>query len=207
MFRCLWKNCGKVLSTSSAIQKHIRVVHLGRHAEQEHSDGEEDFYYTEMDVTVDTLTDGLSSLTPTSPTTTAPPAFPCAESRQPQNDTELPLVSPLCLSAPSTLCHVYTDHAYQALSPVTISPPSKLSLSFSWQPPPLLIRAPLVQPALEACEKRPPILTTVTNSKPAAGARKARGEAKKCRKVYGMERRDLWCTACRWKKACQRFMD
>lgn len=37
--------------------------------------------------------------------------------------------------------------------------------------------------------------------------RKPRGEAKKCRKVYGMEKRDLWCTACRWKKACQRFTD
>ncbi|XP_009997013.1 PREDICTED: zinc finger protein 704-like [Chaetura pelagica] len=34
-----------------------------------------------------------------------------------------------------------------------------------------------------------------------------RGEAKKCRKVYGMENRELWCTACRWKKACQRFLD
>lgn len=37
--------------------------------------------------------------------------------------------------------------------------------------------------------------------------RKPRGEAKKCRKVYGMENRELWCTACRWKKACQRFLD
>lgn len=37
--------------------------------------------------------------------------------------------------------------------------------------------------------------------------RKPRGEAKKCRKVYGMEKRDMWCTACRWKKACQRFTD
>lgn len=37
--------------------------------------------------------------------------------------------------------------------------------------------------------------------------RKPRGEAKKCRKVYGMENRNMWCTACRWKKACQRFVD
>ncbi|XP_032538151.1 zinc finger protein 395 [Chiroxiphia lanceolata] len=37
--------------------------------------------------------------------------------------------------------------------------------------------------------------------------RKVRGEAKKCRKVYGIEHRDQWCTACRWKKACQRFLD
>lgn len=37
--------------------------------------------------------------------------------------------------------------------------------------------------------------------------RRIRGEAKKCRKVYGIEHRDQWCTACRWKKACQRFLD
>eukprot|EP00058_Branchiostoma_floridae_P017663 XP_002603152.1 hypothetical protein BRAFLDRAFT_198686 [Branchiostoma floridae] len=37
--------------------------------------------------------------------------------------------------------------------------------------------------------------------------RKIRSEGKKCRKVYGMENRDLWCTQCRWKKACSRFLD
>uniref|UniRef100_A0A3P9NUQ6 Uncharacterized protein n=1 Tax=Poecilia reticulata TaxID=8081 RepID=A0A3P9NUQ6_POERE len=37
--------------------------------------------------------------------------------------------------------------------------------------------------------------------------RRIRSEAKKCRKVYGIEHRELWCTACRWKKACQRFLD
>lgn len=29
MFKCLWKNCEKVLSTSSGIQRHIRTIHLG----------------------------------------------------------------------------------------------------------------------------------------------------------------------------------
>ena len=29
---------------------------------------------------------------------------------------------------------------------------------------------------------------------------------KKCRKVYGMSNKDLWCTQCRWKKACARFL-
>ncbi|XP_040295039.1 SLC2A4 regulator [Bufo bufo] len=205
MFRCLWKNCGKVLSTSAAIQKHIRTAHLGPCAGPEHNDGEEDFYYTEMDVNVDTLTDGLSSLTPTSPTTTGPPPFICAGSLGAANSTELPLVSPLSLSAPSTLCHVHTDHAYQAPSPISVSIASKVGF---WQsPPPLLIKAPPVRPTLNISEKRPQILTAPPNSKQAPGTRKPRGEAKKCRKVYGMERKDMWCTACRWKKACQRFID
>lgn len=29
MFKCLWKNCGKVLNTAAGIQKHIRAIHLG----------------------------------------------------------------------------------------------------------------------------------------------------------------------------------
>ena len=36
------------------------------------------------------------------------------------------------------------------------------------------------------------------------GHRRVR-EGKKCRKVYGLEQRDLWCTQCKWKKACARF--
>jgi hypothetical protein len=35
--------------------------------------------------------------------------------------------------------------------------------------------------------------------------RRPRGDAKKCRKVYGMDNRNLWCTQCKWKKACTRF--
>uniref|UniRef100_U3JTU3 SLC2A4 regulator n=1 Tax=Ficedula albicollis TaxID=59894 RepID=U3JTU3_FICAL len=137
MFKCLWKSCGKVLSSSSGMQKHIRTMHLGRKADLEQSDGEEDFYYTELDVDVDALTDGLSSLTPVSPTSSVPPAFPGPE-------------------AP---------------------------------PPPVL-----------------PILDLALAS-PCSPPGRPRGEAKKCRKVYGMEHREMWCTACRWKKACQRFLD
>ncbi|OAF68068.1 D3,D2-enoyl-CoA isomerase [Intoshia linei] len=34
-----------------------------------------------------------------------------------------------------------------------------------------------------------------------------RSDIKKCRKVYGMDKRDLWCTQCKWKKACSRFVE
>lgn len=37
--------------------------------------------------------------------------------------------------------------------------------------------------------------------------RRLRGENKKCRKMYGMEHREQWCTQCKWKKACSRFGD
>lgn len=52
-------------------------------------------------------------------------------------------------------------------------------------------------------------LPTSATSKLISGSptRKMRGETKKCRKVYGMEHRELWCTQCKWKKACTRFGD
>lgn len=61
-----------------------------------------------------------------------------------------------------------------------------------------MLSCPTLSPLTRAC---PPGVTV-----PCA-RRRPRGEAKKCRKVYGMEHREMWCTACRWKKACQRFLD
>ncbi|NWR80850.1 ZN704 protein, partial [Centropus unirufus] len=154
MFKCLWKSCGKVLSSSSGMQKHIRTVHLGRKADLEQSDGEEDFYYTELDVDMDSLTDGLSSLTPVSPTSSVPPAFPSPEAQV----LALPIPDLALGSPPASLglCHVHTDHAYQ------VSRAGAVGLS----------------------PRHPP-------AHPAA----------RC-----WWRRELWCTACRWKKACQRFL-
>nr|XP_036674040.1 zinc finger protein 704 isoform X1 [Drosophila suzukii] len=47
----------------------------------------------------------------------------------------------------------------------------------------------------------------VAKQTPHSPGKRTRGENKKCRKVYGMEKRDQWCTQCRWKKACTRFGD
>lgn len=72
LFQCLWKSCGTVLGTAPTMQRHIRLVHLGRQAEPEQSDGEENFYYTELDIGVDVLADGLSSLASVPPTLLRP---------------------------------------------------------------------------------------------------------------------------------------
>uniref|UniRef100_S4RFG8 C2H2-type domain-containing protein n=1 Tax=Petromyzon marinus TaxID=7757 RepID=S4RFG8_PETMA len=130
MFQCMWPNCEKVLSTASGMQRHIRRLHLGRNSDSDLSDGEEDFYYSEMEVNMDSLTDGLSSLAPVSPTAViAPPVFPApsppppppplhpsgvcrshsmAGKREPHPPTQL------SRSAPTSFWHpVHTDHAYQ----------------------------------------------------------------------------------------------
>uniref|UniRef100_A0A8C9NNJ7 SLC2A4 regulator n=1 Tax=Serinus canaria TaxID=9135 RepID=A0A8C9NNJ7_SERCA len=216
MFKCLWKSCGKVLSSSSGMQKHIRTMHLGRKADLEQSDGEEDFYYTELDVDMEALTDGLSSLTPVSPTSSVPPAFPGPEApllpALPVLD--LALASPCSPPGPPGRCHVHTDHAYQGWRWGCCTPSSPClmtvvsSLSRAAGPPhghpcpPL--SPPHHHPSHRPCPGEPlpscPTLSPLPRVRP-------RGEAKKCRKVYGMEHREMWCTACRWKKACQRFLD
>lgn len=199
MFKCLWKNCEKVLSTSSGIQRHVRTIHLGRNSDSDYSDGEEDFYYSEIEVNMDSLTEGLSSLTPTSPTTCGPPPiFPPPLTAVPHsehidmNGSQSHAPTLLSQSAPSTLCHIRTDHAYQG--PVTHV--RTVSIGEKRQP-----AAGTHTPV----NKNHALITPAAKSTP--GTRKPRGEAKKCRKVYGMEKRDMWCTACRWKKACQRFTD
>ncbi|XP_004427198.1 PREDICTED: zinc finger protein 704 [Ceratotherium simum simum] len=222
MFKCLWKNCGKVLSTAAGIQKHIRTIHLGRVGDSDYSDGEEDFYYTEIKLNTDSVADGPSSLAPVSPSQSpaSPPAFPIPESSRtetPCAKTEAKLMTPLSRSAPTTLYLVHTDHAYQATPPVTIPGSAKFtpngsSFSISWQSPPVTFTGIPVSPThshpVGPGEQRQHT-HTVLSSPPrgTVGLRKPRGEGKKCRKVYGMENRDLWCTACRWKKACQRFID
>ncbi|XP_032277787.1 zinc finger protein 704 isoform X2 [Phoca vitulina] len=222
MFKCLWKNCGKVLSTAAGIQKHIRTIHLGRVGDSDYSDGEEDFYYTEIKLNTDSVADGLSSLAPVSPSQSlaSPPTFPIPDSSRtetPCAKTETKLMTPLSRSAPTTLYLVHTDHAYQATPPVTIPGSAKFtpngsSFSISWQSPPVTFTGIPVSPThnhpVGTGEQRQHTHTVL--SSPPRGTvslRKPRGEGKKCRKVYGMENRDLWCTACRWKKACQRFTD
>ncbi|KAK2498110.1 hypothetical protein MC885_018515 [Smutsia gigantea] len=228
LFQCLWKQCGKVLSTASGMQRHVRLVHLGcggasrwgagqvghhfgftccvpsrRQEEPEQSDGEEDFYYTELDAGVDTLTDGRSSLTPVSPVASMPPAFP--HLGLPEAPALLP--PPVMGSAvPPKVCH--SDHAYW-VGEVT---------GRTWGPVSGRSRGEQVHSCASSQDCMGPVhpepqLSTFRACKPAlpsklgASPRKPQSDARKCRKVYGTDRRDLWCTACRWKKACRRLPD
>lgn len=238
MFKCLWKNCGKVLSTAAGIQRHIRTIHLGRNCDSDWSDGEEDFYYTEIKLNTDSVADGLSSLSPMSPSVLSPPppsllpsaSQPSDSHRPPQSsDSKEPLVggtTQLSRSAPSALYLIHTDHAYQATAPVSIpssssnsassastsfTPTNSSSFSISWQSPPVTFTGNTLSPSKSQGfgEQRSQTIAVLSSPPRATTAlsRKVRGEGKKCRKVYGMENRDMWCTACRWKKACQRFTD
>ncbi|KAI5947598.1 SLC2A4 regulator [Manis javanica] len=203
LFQCLWKQCGKVLSTASGMQRHVRLVHLGRQAEPEQSDGEEDFYYTELDAGVETLTEGLSSLTPVSPVACGPPAFPHLGLPEAPALPPTPVVGS---AVPTKVCH--SDHAYQA-GEVTgrtwepVSGRSRGEQGHSCASPQDCLGPAHPEPQLSTFRACSPALP----SKLGASPRKPQGDARKCRKVYGTDRRDLWCTACRWKKACRRLPD
>jgi uncharacterized C2H2 Zn-finger protein len=50
-------------------------------------------------------------------------------------------------------------------------------------------------------------IAPIIHRSPLSPNRRTRGENKKCRKVYGMDKKESWCTQCKWKKACTRFGD
>ncbi|MEQ2192613.1 hypothetical protein XENOCAPTIV_014392, partial [Xenoophorus captivus] len=128
------------------------------------------------------------------------------------NSSSLPGPSrscPLSQSAPSSFWQIHTEHLYQvgaAVLPQYLQGERfPLHIALHVQP---LFSLYLWSPEARAVRVGPPLPRYL----PTATLRwvfclKGRGEAKKCRKVYGVERKDQWCTACRWKKACQRFPD
>lgn len=79
---------------------------------------------------MDSLSEGLSNLTPTSPTTAGPPpmfpAPPLADVLHSEHISVNALQSHaptlLSQSAPSTLCHIRTDHAYQVRTLTAVAP-------------------------------------------------------------------------------------
>lgn len=83
-----------------------------RVGDSDYSDGEEDFYYTEIKLNTDSMADGPSSLAPASPPTFPIPPEP-GRTESPCAKTETKLMTPLSRSAPTTLYLVHTDHAYQ----------------------------------------------------------------------------------------------
>ncbi|KAL7872876.1 hypothetical protein AOLI_G00119470 [Acnodon oligacanthus] len=213
-FRCLWPNCGKILTSIVGIKRHVRTLHLSRqNGEQEHSQREEDFYYTEIYQDVEQNAVPAACGAPRS--LCGSPSSPTQlRSSPPTPDTLQP--SPLSQSAPGSFWQVHSEHSYQAPPPVRLTQckPVLVPATSRWTPP--LTGHQSKQGTSFRCRSVSVGEQWLQNHSAPAGVspprshcvtRRIRGEAKKCRKVYGIEHRDQWCTACRWKKACQRFSD
>ncbi|XP_029902882.1 zinc finger protein 395b [Myripristis murdjan] len=234
VYKCLWPSCGKVLTSSVGMKRHVRVLHLGG---SEQSQREEDFYYTKISCeTVDAASAPAPSQHAPGQASSphlcwascgSPPALghqiPSA-SRPRSNSSSGPgpgRPSPLSQSAPSSFWQIHSEHLYQACSPVQVSLASQNPGSQGWTPSVSVSghnSTPMVKPRCRSVSVGEQWLQqnsasnrlqamSVSPSRSHCSFRKGRGEAKKCRKVYGVERKDQWCTACRWKKACQRFPD
>ena len=63
----------------------------------------------------------------------------------------------------------------------------------------------LISPPSQRTESSHPIASSAPSASSIKSPTRRVREGKKCRKVYGLEQRDLWCTQCKWKKACARF--
>ncbi|XP_019911953.2 zinc finger protein 395b [Esox lucius] len=231
-YRCLWPGCGKVLTSSVGMRKHVRLLHLG--SGSEHSQREEDFYYTKISCEVPSADHPVSSIPPAPPApvlTSSPPGaglqIPSTSSGSSRPGPDPVQPSALSQSAPSSFWQIQTEHLYPACTPIRGGVASCSPALCQWTPPPLTATRPHshtnTQVATVRCRSvsvgeqwlqqnsATSRLTTMTAASPSRShcsfSRKARGEAKKCRKVYGLEHKDQWCTSCRWKKACQRFPD
>ncbi|KAM3626028.1 uncharacterized protein V6R79_021492 [Siganus canaliculatus] len=187
-YRCLWPGCGKMLTSVVGIKRHVRTTHLSRSGEHERcSRSEEDFYYTEIN-----QWDQSSGLCGPSP---SPPPNPPSS-----NSAALSCSAP---SSSNSTWQVQSEHSYQAPPSSHVTAAAVLKPS-CWS----------VMATPTSCVKED-LATRVRSSsvgeqwlqQHSTPCRRIRGEAKKCRKVYGIEHKEQWCTACRWKKACQRFLD
>ncbi|KAM9017498.1 zinc finger protein 395 isoform 1-T1 [Ara ararauna] len=220
MYKCLWPSCGKVLRSIVGIKRHVKTQHLGDSADSDQRKQEEDFYYTEVQVKEEPAPEVAA--TTTSPISTSAPIIIQQALAKPEALlVEQPVLehslanSALSQSAPSSFWHIQADHAYQALPSIQIpvSPHIFTSISWATATSTLPSLSPVRSRSLSFSEPQPPTpmlkshLIVASPPRVSISTRKVRGEAKKCRKVYGIEHRDQWCTACRWKKACQRFLD
>ncbi|MBN3296443.1 ZN395 protein, partial [Amia calva] len=193
VYKCLWPNCGKILTSVVGIKRHIRTLHLRHSTDLERSRREEDFYYTEVSREAETASTGPG---------TRLAELPASEAQQP---------SPLSQSAPSSFWQVRSEHSYQPSRPGGPQPSLPhlvlLDACSCHHPEHTVSQCPPCPPQVAPFRSRSVSVGEQWLQQHSAPCRKARGEAKKCRKVYGIEHRDQWCTACRWKKACQRFLD
>uniref|UniRef100_A0A3P9HWZ1 Zinc finger protein 395a n=1 Tax=Oryzias latipes TaxID=8090 RepID=A0A3P9HWZ1_ORYLA len=215
-YRCLWPSCGKVLTSVVGIKRHIRTTHLSRGGEHERcSRSEEDFYYTEISQpphqSPPPPLQASSSSSPSSPPSPPPPSppspsgcvalsrsapSPCGSSWQVQSDgrgrgvTFFPSEGkPLCVIV-GTVLPPAGGSAARSVSRPRCRPQGST----------FRVRSVSVGEQWLQHQGAPSLTSPLSR-------RRIRSEAKKCRKVYGIEHRDQWCTACRWKKACQRFLD
>jgi len=170
-FKCMWRGCGKVLTSLPGIVRHVKMAHLGPTTEEN-----VEFYFNDLFIDNDTsfssedslLSSGISD----DETLAQSEALQGEEGIQMLNSADSNFTNPVLQEE---ITKVEEEKDSQSLKQ------EKYTRS----------RIPKSKGRIRA-----------SREKSGYGGIEA---ARKCRKVYGMDNRNLWCTQCRWKKACVRF--
>lgn len=217
VYQCTYPGCRiAAMKSVRSIESHVRKEHLNR-SEDHPDDGEEEFYYTEVEI-------------PTTQPRTRAYTEPASQMANLSLADHLDMARPAhedpgfgvsgsgfgVSGSPTTqLAASGFRHKMRSLS--GNGNKSSLLINQYTQGPASLTTPITIAPSVGSPGKyiliSPPGNTeSISSSAPSSGTsmlkspghRRVR-EGKKCRKVYGLEQRDLWCTQCKWKKACARF--
>ncbi|XP_076457116.1 zinc finger protein 704-like isoform X2 [Babylonia areolata] len=224
-YRCTWRGCLTVCGSCNDIERHIRRAHFDRDSDLELSDKEEEFYYEELDDDeLDSVTQSFADMYTSSPPSVLPEPQDATRTfdhdyQRKGEKVRVHTHQSQASSVPSGGSFGFSGTTTTTTSiPITI-PEGQIKRSLSWQiqgpSPGSLVSPPqrsskmTPQERLQQHQAQSPkshMLSMSPLKSSAAGPhRKPRSEVRKCRKVYGMDNRDQWCTQCKWKKACTRF--
>jgi len=185
MLECTWRGCRRREETVEDIERHVRE-HLGKAEPEdgEERDYEEEFYYTELEEDEDFGMErrGIDIVQRKEEVTEY--IGPSSSLPTSALGDHIGMARPWA-EAPTTIYVVNNS----------LPSPSFLSIPYSIQGKKLVSIVPKPEPE-ETISSQPVIFRSIGGEK---------RNDKKCRKVYGIEQRDSWCTQCKWKKACGRF--
>ncbi|GAU94362.1 hypothetical protein RvY_06149-2 [Ramazzottius varieornatus] len=198
MFQCTWPECYHMENSRNTIKRHIENVHFTSAVLRSE---DLDFYYNEVE-TVAYSGDPCDSLsTPSTP---------------PSEEKEMIDAVMDSSSSPATIDrHGYgTRHRQRStMSCSSDASTANFSRSFKYAPSSSGITIPRSSKLRRhynewqsaSAPQADKYSDLVSPSGSSSHLSKKMRDIKKCRKVYGMENREQWCTQCKWKKACTRF--
>jgi len=207
VYQCTYPGC-RVAAVKSvrAIEAHVRREHLKR-PDDHPDDGEEEFYYTEVEIP-STAPRARAYTEPATQMANLSLADHLDMARPAHEDPTSTMVAArgfrnkmrtLSGGHKSGNSLLISQQQQQSSPQASITTP--ITIAPSVGSPGKYI---LISPRSEANVSSSAPVTSGSSMLKSPGHRRIR-EGKKCRKVYGLEQRDLWCTQCKWKKACARF--
>jgi len=228
IYQCTWPGCHVRKDLCEDIERHVREKHLRRPAPAtpEEDDHEEEFYYNEVEVPVAraALCKAADKSLVIQPVAKPVLCDHMDMARPPHENPEYG--SGAKSPAPATMTTIIstgsqggqvTQWADTSRASVVVDKAATLTTAAAAPAPAAATGLPRAVPiaipittfAIASSQHSPGKYIRLSpkpyTSSPKSPLRRPRGDAKKCRKVYGMEHRELWCTQCKWKKACTRF--